>query len=79
VFVPAAAPTQAASTVTFAALGNVIANADATPSINRIDVTNVNVTGAMRPLRIIVNAGGSIRMCDPSLAASDARGCPAFP
>jgi type IV fimbrial biogenesis protein FimT len=77
---PAAPVPQAASTVTFAALGNVIANADATPSIVRIDVTNPNVSpSAMRPLRLIVNAGGSIRMCDPSLAASDARGCPAFP
>ena len=79
VFVPAAAPTQAASTVTFAALGNVIANADATPSINRIDVTNVNVTGAMRPLRIVITSGGSTRMCDPSLAPPEPRGCPAFP
>jgi hypothetical protein len=79
VFVPAAAPTQAASTVTFAALGNVIANADGTPSINRIDVTNVNVTGAMRPLRIVITSGGSTRMCDPSLAPPEPRGCPAFP
>jgi len=79
VFVPPAAPTQAASTVTFAALGNVIANADGTPSINRIDVTNVNVTGAMRPLRIIITSGGSTRMCDPSLAPPEPRGCPAFP
>ena len=83
VFVPTppAAPTpQAASTVTFAALGNVIANADGTPSIVKIDVTNPKVSpSAMRPLRLVVNSGGSIRMCDPSLAASDTRGCPAFP
>ena len=80
VFVPPAAPTQAASTVTFAALGNVIANADATPSINRIDVTNLNVSpSAMRPLRIIINSGGSTRMCDPAFAPPEPRGCPAFP
>ena len=83
VFVPSppAAPTpQAASTVTFAALGNVVANADATPSINKIDVTNPNVSpGAMRPLRIVVNPGGSMRMCDPALALPEPRGCPAFP
>ena len=71
---------QAASTVTFAALGNVVANADGTPSINKIDVTNLNVSpSAMRPLRLVVNSGGSVRMCDPSLTASDTRGCPAFP
>ena len=83
VFVPSppTAPTpQAASTVTFAALGNVVANADASKSINKIDVTNIKVSpGATRPLRIVINSGGSTRMCDPSLAASDTRGCPAFP
>lgn len=77
---PAAATPQAATTVTFAALGNVIANADGTPSIVKIDVTNPNIApDARRPLRIVINAGGSIRMCDPVLAASDPRGCPAFP
>jgi len=83
VFVPSppAGPTpQAASTVTFAALGNVIANADATPSIVKIDVTNPNISpSAMRALRIIINSGGSVRMCDPSLALPEPRGCPAFP
>ncbi len=77
---PAAPAPQAASTVTFAALGNIVANADGTPSINKIDVTNPNVPpGAMRPLRIVVNAGGSMRMCDPALALPEPRGCPAFP
>ena len=82
VFVPSppAAPTpQAASTVTFAALGNVVANADGTPSINKIDLTNVNVTSAMRPLRLIISSGGNVRMCDPALAPPEPRGCPAFP
>src|SRR6267143_782966 len=63
VFVPsppiAPAP-QAASTVTLAALGNVVANADGTPSINKIDVTNINVTSGTRPLRIIISSGGSV-------------------
>ena len=77
---PAAPDPQAASTVTFAALGNVVANADGTASINKIDMTNTKIVlNARRPLRRIINSGGSIRMCDPSLAASDTRGCPAFP
>jgi type IV fimbrial biogenesis protein FimT len=77
---PAAPAVQAASTVTFAALGNVVANADGTPSIVKIDVTNPNVSAsAMRALRIIVNSGGSTRMCDPALALPEPRGCPAFP
>ena len=72
--------TVAASTVTFAALGNVIANADGTPSINKIDLTNAKIAlEARRPLRLIINAGGSIRMCDPALAPPEPRGCPAFP
>ena len=81
VFVPSppGPPAQAASTLTFAALGNVVANADATPSINKIDMTNINVTGATRPLRIIINSGGSTRMCDPAFAPPEPRGCPAFP
>ena len=77
---PAAPAPQAASTVTFAALGNVVANADGTPSINRFDLTNPNVSpSAMRALRLIVNSGGSTRMCDPALAPPEPRGCPAFP
>lgn len=77
---PAAPAPQAASTVTFAALGNVIANADGTPSINKIDLTNNKLGPSVtRPLRLVINAGGSIRMCDPSLAVSDTRACPAFP
>jgi len=80
VFAPAPpAPTQAASIVTFAALGNVVANADGSKSINKIDMTNINVTGATRPLRIIISSGGSVRMCDPALAPPEPRGCPAFP
>jgi type IV fimbrial biogenesis protein FimT len=76
---PVAPDPVAASTVTFAALGNVIANADGSKSINKIDMTNINVTGATRPLRIIISSGGSVRMCDPSLAPPEPRGCPAFP
>jgi hypothetical protein len=77
---PTAPAPQAASTVTFAALGNVVANADGTPSINKIDVTNNNIgASARRPLRIVINSGGNTRMCDPALAATDTRGCPAWP
>ncbi len=77
---PAFPVPQPASTVTFAALGNVIANADGTPSINKIDVTNNNIgPGAVRPLRIIINSGGSTRMCDPAFAPPEPRGCPGFP
>ncbi len=83
VFVPSppAMPTLvAASTVTFAALGNVVANADGTKSIVKIDLSNSKImAAAMRPLRIVITSGGSTRMCDPALAPPEPRGCPAFP
>ncbi|HXZ54145.1 MAG TPA: GspH/FimT family pseudopilin [Burkholderiales bacterium] len=78
---PPAAGLAAADTVTFSPLGNVIANADTTPSIVKIDVTNPNIPPtSRRNLRIIVNAGGNLRMCDPAVvSATDPRGCPAWP
>ena len=78
---PPAAPTPTgASTVTFGGLGNVIANADGTPSIVRIDVDNpIGSSSSGRPLRIVVSGGGSTKMCDPVLPTSDPRSCPAFP
>lgn len=78
---PPAAPTPSqATTVTFGGLGNVIANADGTPSIVRIDVGNpVAASSSSRPLRIVVSGGGSIKMCDPVLPTSDPRSCPAWP
>lgn len=77
---PAAQAPQPASTVTFSSLGNTVANADATPSLVRVDVTNASMSPtAMRALRIVVNPGGSTRMCDPAVALPDPRGCPAWP
>lgn len=65
-----------AKAVTFNSLGRVIANTfgDAgSASITQVDVTNPQ---GNRPLRITVSAGGSLRMCDPSLAAgTDPRAC----
>lgn len=46
-----------------------------------IDVTNptggdcVSAAGPMRCLRVVVSAGGQIRMCDPAFASTDPRGC----
>jgi type IV fimbrial biogenesis protein FimT len=83
VFIPSPpdAPTpKAASTVTFGALGNVVANADGSLSINKIDMTNYQIgPDARRALRIVITAGGSTRLCDPAVPAADPRACPAFP
>ena len=31
--------------------------------------------GDARPLRILLGGGGSVRMCDPAVAAGDTRAC----
>jgi len=78
---PPASGLAPADTVTFSSLGNVIPNADTTPSIVKIDVTNPNIAAtSRRNLRVIINAGGNTRMCDPAVvSATDPRGCPAWP
>jgi type IV fimbrial biogenesis protein FimT len=68
-----------ANTVTFNSFGGVLAqNVDGSPPITQVDICNPAITGSnARPLRVVVPAGGSIRMCDPSVTdARDARACP---
>jgi type IV fimbrial biogenesis protein FimT len=76
---PAAQAPQGAEAVTFGPLGNVVPNADGKPSIVKIDMSNNLGVDARRPLRIIVNSGGSTRMCDPALPVANPRACPAWP
>ncbi|HZR70016.1 MAG TPA: GspH/FimT family pseudopilin [Burkholderiales bacterium] len=66
------------TTVTFNALGGVVPqNADGSLPITQVDLSNPMVTGpTARPLRVVVSAGGSIRMCDPAVTAPDPRACP---
>jgi type IV fimbrial biogenesis protein FimT len=76
---PPGAP-SAANVVTFGPLGNVIANADGSFSIVKVDVSNPWIgVGARRPLRIVVNPGGATRLCDPLAPSTEPRGCPAWP
>jgi type IV fimbrial biogenesis protein FimT len=71
----------AATMLTFNGMGRVIANPDASPAITRIDVINPNSGscevdgGTMRCLSIRLGTGGNVRMCDPKVAAGDARAC----
>jgi len=64
-------------TVTFSALGRVVPNADATPTLTQVDVDNptIVVVADRRNLRVIIPTGGGIRMCDPKVAAGDPRAC----
>jgi type IV fimbrial biogenesis protein FimT len=66
-----------ADTVTFSALGRVIPNADASPSLTAVVVNNllIPVAADRRMLAILVPPGGAIRLCDPQVAAGDPRTC----
>ena len=66
-----------ADTVTFSALGRVVPNADASPSITQVGINNllIPVAADRRNLVIVVPGGGALRMCDPKVAAGDPRAC----
>ena len=69
---------QAATKVTFNALGRVVANTDSSSSITQFDVdvpTTVIPAAQSQELRITITAGGAIRLCDPNVAAGVGRGC----
>lgn len=71
-----------ATTITFTPLGGVTVNKDGTATITRLDIDNPRggacaPAGAMRCLRVVVSAGGTLRMCDPhpAVVAPDPRAC----
>jgi type IV fimbrial biogenesis protein FimT len=66
-----------ATKATFAPLGNIVANLDATSTLTALDVTNAAASTSSRPLRVLITGGGSIRMCDPDpdLNLADPRRC----
>jgi type IV fimbrial biogenesis protein FimT len=71
----------AATTLTFNGMGRVLAkNADLSDAITQIDIVNPGGGacevdgGTMRCLQIRVGMG-SVRMCDPKVAAGDPRAC----
>ncbi len=68
----AADATTPASTITFNNVGQVVANADASLPLARVDFS---VAGSSQPLRVLIGAGGSGRICDPSLPAGNVRAC----
>ena len=69
-----------ATTVTYAPLGSVVANADGSPTVTKFDVSNpaggsCQPGGPMRCLRVTISGGGSLRLCDPIVGVSDPRSC----
>ncbi len=65
--------------VTFGPLGQILPNPDASATLTQIDIASAASTDpAIRPLRIVINPGGSTRTCDPAVAVSatvDPRSC----
>lgn len=73
--------------ICFNSVGRMVANAStgvtsaacslptSTPPVQAYDIT---LSGADRPMRVLVALGGQVRMCDPakSLSATDPDGCP---
>jgi len=67
-----------ATTVTFGGLGRVEANANASASLELLDIKNP-VVSASRPLRIVIaNSTSAIgtKLCDPAVPASEPQACP---
>jgi type IV fimbrial biogenesis protein FimT len=62
-----------ATTATFNSFGSLISNADSSVRLSQIDIS---ITNGSRPLRVVVGAGGSVRMCETKFASgTDARAC----
>lgn len=67
--------------VTFGALGNVVINPDGSAILSQIDVDSATRPSVsepgIRPLRIVINPGGSTRSCDPhpNVPVGDPRHC----
>ncbi len=73
VFTPA--PAAGLTTVTFTGLGQIAPNADATATLEGVDLTST--LAGTRPLRVLV--GGTrtgIKICDPAFAPPDPKACP---
>ena len=66
-----------ATTLTFNGLGRAVnPNGDGSAAISQVDVCPRAAGADKRPLRIVVGAGGTVRMCDPAVATGDPRACP---
>lgn len=72
--------------VCFNSVGRLVANATTgiagatcvlPPAVPPVQMYNVNVAGADRPLNVMVTLGGQVHLCDPAKSlATDPDGCP---
>lgn len=61
-----------ATSVIFTPLGR---TTNSTSDLTQVDLVATNPVSGSRPLRIVIGAGGTIKMCDPLLTGSDPRRC----
>ena len=61
--------------VTFDAMGGPTGNLDGSVGIGSLQFTSQVSDPAIRTLNIVISVSGTIRMCDPNVAASDPRSC----
>lgn len=55
-----------ATTITYNSFGQIATNADASLPLTRVNLT---ASGSSRSLSVTINAGGSVKMCNPALAS----------
>ena len=72
-------PTNA-TRVTFDQMGRIIATSpvDGTSALRQVDFDvsyGAGLGTARRALRVVVQTGGSVKMCDPSVSSTDPRAC----
>jgi type IV fimbrial biogenesis protein FimT len=70
------------ATIKFNSLGRMSSPTPGTGVFTKIDVdvdSAVLSATESRELRITVDVGGNVRLCDPSVASTDARACPESP
>lgn len=67
-----------ATSVTFNALGRVVANADASATLTQVEIdvpTSVLPASSSQELRVTISSGGMIRLCDPNVSSGNPRSC----
>jgi len=67
---------NAAHMIVFNGMGQVVVNDDGSGSLATVNVdSSVLVWPDVRPLRIVIGTGGSLKMCDPNVSSPDTRAC----
>ncbi|HLP97179.1 MAG TPA: GspH/FimT family pseudopilin [Sideroxyarcus sp.] len=61
-----------ATTITYNSFGTIVANADGSPTLSRLDF---EAAGANRALRVNIGVGGNARMCDPAASPDKPSAC----